>query len=359
MAAPQSRRTGRSEKAEVPSEEQASDEAADAADEEGPSPSHRQSTPLLKPDPKRSRVPEMQRAIIVIAALVFLGMTFYVGTKYQYLKYLILTRGGNEPKLENPVVDKYPDASADELVAQALAAERAGDYKGAVERFMAAKHKNLGYRGILFRGGMVAYEKGDYEVADKLFERAIAFGENLDAANHYRGLVSTRRRDFPAAERFFAAAIEAAPFVREHHHYLAETIRLSYRPLEAIRHYERAALLAQTEHDAAVFGFKIRMARIEGAEMPKIAEEIATREAEGSLSVDWMMTAAALHIRQGNIGEGLRYLTKARNGGSPGLFLSCLSDASFRNACQVHSLLKQACQATFDTNAVATGEQGL
>lgn len=84
---------------------------------------------------------------------------------------------------------------------QALLSERAGKWEDAVERFMAAKRKDLGHRGILFRVGKILYDHRNFEAADGAFERAVAFGENVEAAIYYRGLIAVRRRDLAAAEQ--------------------------------------------------------------------------------------------------------------------------------------------------------------
>src|SRR5213075_2899137 len=95
---------------------------------------------------------------------------------------------------------------------QGLAAERAGNFQEAADQLIAAKHKDLTYRGILFHVGRIVYEHGDFDGADKLFERSIAFNENVDRANYMRGLLAVRRKDLPAAQRFFSEAAKADPF---------------------------------------------------------------------------------------------------------------------------------------------------
>lgn len=298
------------------------------------------SSGMLKPNEKQSRRSEMHRAIVIIGALVLLGLMFYVGLKFHYWKYLLFS-ARNAPKLEESAADKFPGLSSDELVVQALEAERAGQMKEAAERFIAAKHKNLRYRGILFRVATIGYNGGDFDTADKLFERAIAFGENVDTANYYRGLIAVRRKDLAGAQRSFAAAAEAAPFTADYHYYLAEALRMNHQPSEAIPRYEHGALLARTEQDATVCRFKIRMARLEAADASKVREEILEQQRAGALSVDWLMTAAALHIREGRLDEATALIMQARDANQPGLFVSCTSDFYFVEAAQKHPRLAE------------------
>jgi tetratricopeptide (TPR) repeat protein len=293
-----------------------------------------------------SRVIELQQAILILGAILLLGLTFYGGTKLNYLKYLIASR--NAPKVDQSGPDPYPGIAAEDLIKQALIAERAGKWQDATERFMAAKRKDLRYRGILFRVGKILYAHRDFDSADNGFERAIAFGENVEAANFYRGLIAIRRRDLPAAERFFEAAVNAAPFVSDYHYYWGEALRLDLKPEQSLRHYEQAILLARDEQDATVCQFKIRMGRIEAAEGSAVSAELAKKEATGPLSVDWLMTAAALQLRGGHIDEARQLIMQARAGNAPGLFASCVNDFYFHDAAQKYPELAEALHLDLD-----------
>ena len=243
-------------------------------------------------DKKSSRAIEVQHAALVIGAILVLCFAFYVGKKFDYWRYVLMTR--TKPKLLDKTVEKFPNSSAGELIEQALAAERRGDWHDAVERFIAAKHKNLAYRGILFHAGRLAYDKGDFDNADKLFERAIAFHENVDTSNFYRGLIATRHRDLPAAERFFEAAATADPFTADYYYYWGEALRLDNHPQEATPRYEQAERRARGEQDMLVCQFKRRMARLEAGETAKLKMEIEEQGKAGPLSLPWLQQAQPL-----------------------------------------------------------------
>ncbi|CAN5569497.1 hypothetical protein BH20VER1_BH20VER1_17810 [soil metagenome] len=301
--------------------------------------------PLLKLD-TASRHSEMLRAVLILGALLLFLFTFYIGKNFERWKYWLFS-ARNAPKLEETTPDKFPGVSSDELVAQALELERAGRTQEAIDRFMAAKRKNLLHRGILYRVGKLFYGAQDFDSADTLFERAIAFGENLDSANFHRGLIAVRRKDLAAARRYFEAAAEAEPFTGDFRYQLGEVLRLDHSPGAAIGQYRQAAALARSPLEATVCAFKIRMARLEAAEAPRVAEELAEKQAAGPLPVDWMMTAAALNIRQGDIGEGLRFLANARAGMDPGVFASCVTDIFFRRASEIHPAIAEATRLEF------------
>jgi tetratricopeptide (TPR) repeat protein len=202
----------------------------------------------------------------------------------------------------------------------------------ASKRFMAAKHRDLRYRGILFRVGKMAYDGGDFDGADKLFERSIAFGENLDAANYFRGLVALQRDDYASAQQCFRAAAAAAPFVADYPFFLAEALRRDHHPNEAKPFYTQAALVSQSDRDDAICHFKIRLARLEAGEGSKIGEEIKERQKTAPLPVEWLLTSAALAIRDGRPDDAAAPITEARAANAPDLFGICMNDFFFVNA---------------------------
>jgi tetratricopeptide (TPR) repeat protein len=334
------------ERHEATAQEKIAEEAAQP-EPESSAPGIEQRTVLRKADDKSGRAIEMQHAALIIGALLVLGLTFYVGRKFDYWRFLVTAK--NSPKLPAQFADKFPNVSAEELVEQALAAEHGSNLRDAIDRFVAAKHKNLKYRGILFRIGKIAYDHGDFDAADKLFERAIAFNENVDTSNYFRGLIATRHRDLPAALRFFEAAANADPFTADYYYYWAEALRLDHHPQDAVTRYTQAERRARNEQDKAVCQFKERMARLEAGEAAQLKSEIDKKGSAGALSVDWLMTAAAVAIREGRIDDAARFARDAHafslqvvNG--MGIYVSCTGDPVFRDACEKHSELAEVCQ---------------
>ena len=282
-------------------------------------------------DEKSSRVFEMQKAAIIIGCLFLLGSVFYLGTKVPY--WLYRYRSHQAQKQVQSVPDKFPGVSSDDLVEQAIAAQEAGRWPEAAEQFLAARRKNNLYRGIFLRVGMMCADHGDFDSADALFAKAIEFGENLDIANFFRSQIAVRRHDYAAAEHFSETAAVAAPFLWSNYYQWAEVLRLNHHPREAIRRYEQAARRAPPGLNAIVCSFKARLGRIEARD-PKVGEEIAKRQSEGSLSAEWLLTAAALKIDQGHFGDALQLLTEARAAATADAFSYFVNDPIFQNAAQ-------------------------
>jgi tetratricopeptide (TPR) repeat protein len=283
---------------------------------------------------KASRAVELQHAVLVIGGLILLVAIFYAGRKFDYVKYAFMSRI-NAKELEGGP-DKFPGVTSEELIETALAAEKRGDWQEAAERFIAAKRKNRAMPGILFRLGKSSYDRGDMQGAEIALEHAIRFGENLPVANYYRGLIAVRRHDLAAGTRFFEAAANAEPFVADFHYFWGEALRLDHHPREAIKRYQQAVLRTPSTQDATLCQFKIRLARIEAAEAPKIAAEVEEARKAGDLSVDWLMTDAALLIHAGKIAGAAQRISEARAKGLSGLYLTCAGDTVFRKAAETY-----------------------
>ncbi len=295
------------------------------------------------PGNKTARKLETQHAALIIGLLVVIGLTFYVGRKFDYWRYLWDTHTkATLPEKTN--ANLYPGVPAADLIHEALVAENRGFWQEAARKLIAAKHKDLRYRGILFHVGKLAYDHGDFDSADKSFERAIAFGEDVDLANYFRGLIAVRHRDLAAALRFFEAAANASPFTADYYYYWGEALRMNHQPNEAISRYEEALLRARSEQDKTVAKFKIRMARMEAAQAPQVSDEVEKKKTEGPLPVDWQMTEAALELRQGRIDQAVQIINKARAANEHGLFSSCAADMLFFEAAKKYPSLAAACE---------------
>ncbi len=310
------------------------------------SPDHRRKLATKRATWKPARALEMQHVALVAGALLLLGLVFYVGKRYEYWKYAIVSRGN--AKILESEANKYPGVSADELIDRALIAERLGDWQEAAARYVAAKFKNLSCPEVLFRAGKLYYDHGAYDDADRLFDRAIALGENIDAANYYRGMIALGRDDFPSAERFFEAASNAAPFNADYLYSWAEALRKHRQPKAAIAYYRKAALRAN-DSQAAVCRFKARMAMVEAGDAGEVQKELAQEQIKGPLGVDWVMTMAALQIQAGDIEKAVQTVEQARNSDQStalGAFAACVGDRFFTSATLTHPDLAEACKVS-------------
>ena len=303
---------------------------------------------------------EMQSVVLLLGAVVFLAAVFYAGKKYEYLKYFLAAR--RQAKIAARVTGQFGNASAEDLVEQAIVDERIGNWEQAAQRLIAAKYKNIALPGVIFRAAKLYYDHNDFDSADRLFESAISFGENVDAANYYRGMIASGRSDFPGAERFFEAAASAAPFNADYYYSLAETCRKDHRPREAIARYEQAARRAGGDEERVICRFKSRMASLETGEVEPVSSELERKTAAGPLSVDWLLTAAALEIHQLHIPEAVKLVDQAREADRSrmfALFAACVSDRLFTLASQNNPEIAQACRVESPNTSSAQPQESV
>ena len=318
-------------------------------------PTHAATPPVSGPLPERkpprrkkrwriSAPVEVQKIMLIVAALMLLGGAFYAGKRIEYWKYLIATR--RDAKLVEKLTSEFSGTPPEELVENAIVAERLGKWDEAAKRFIAAKYKNPALGGVLFRAAKIFYDHSDFETADRLFESSISFNENIDASNYYRGMIASARNDFPAAERFYEAAANAAPFNADYYYSLAETLRKNHRPKDAIARYEQAARRASGDAEQTICRFKIRMATLEAGDSAKVSQELEQKRSQGELPIDWVMTAAALEIQQGHVDEAIPLIDQAHEADQPrlyALFAACVSDRFFSVASQNNPELQRVC----------------
>jgi len=325
--------------------------------EEKPSPrpiearAPKSSIPMEEPAARRervwklSRVMEMQNVVLLLGAAVLMAGIFYAGKKYEYLRYFLAAR--KQAEIAAKVTGQFGNASAEDLVEQAIVAEHLGNWEEAAQRLIAAKYKNLALPGVIFRAAKLYYDHNDFDSADRLFESAISFGENVDAANYFRGMIASGKGDFAGAERFFEAATTAAPFNADYYYSLAETCRKDHRPKEAIARYEQAARRAGGDEEQTICRFKARIAALEAGEVAQVSSELDQKQKSGPLSVDWLLTAAALEIHELHAPEAVKLLDQARETDQSrlfALFAACVSDRLFTLASQNNPEIAQACR---------------
>jgi tetratricopeptide (TPR) repeat protein len=225
---------------------------------------------------------------------------------------------------------------------------------------MSAKRKNLAYRGILFHVGKLYYDNGNLDIADKIFENAISFGEDVAAANYLRGMIATGRNNLPAAEKFFEEAAKAEPFTSVHYYNWADALRRNHQSKEASAIYERGATRATSDRERTVYRFKARISLIEAGQAAPVNEEVEAKQAAGPLPLDWLMTAAALRIQEGKIPDAVALIDKARTSDSGNLytlFSSCANDLFFSSAAEKYPEIAKACGIQTKTELLFPGSR--
>ena len=104
----------------------------------------------------------------------------------------------------------------------------------------------------------------------------------------------------------------------------------------------------QLSKNGLVAELTYKTAKVKEAELAN-RDEIEKKRAEGSLSVDWTLTDAALKLQFGQIAQAADMIRQARANDEHRLgtlFASCISDMLFTGAANKHPEIAEACRVT-------------
>jgi len=137
----------------------------------------------------------------------------------------------------------------------------------------------------------------------------------------------------------------AEPFTPGYYYYLGETLRRQGRSGEAVARYEQAATRTVNDQDAILSRFKARIAKVETADGVQVQTDVNQKRNTGPLTIDWLLTEAALKIRAGEFGQAAGLIGQARTSDPaslPTLFALCAADMLFTDAASKHPEIAEA-----------------
>jgi len=122
--------------------------------------------------------------------------------------------------------------------------------------------------------------------------------------------MAMQEKKFPEAEKAFAWAVELNPSNGIALYNLSEVLREQARPKEAIEVLQRAK---EIDPRRKLLALKVRLAQLEAGEnVEDIEFEVLKRQGEEMQTEDWLMTAAAIHLRAGNYRQAIDALRGAQ-----------------------------------------------
>ncbi len=168
-----------------------------------------------------------------------------------------------------------------------------------------------GLPGLHYQAALTAQRVGDAPMASSLAAQALARGEDRAPLQVLLGVLAMQNRKFADAEKAFERAIGLDPLDGVALYNLSEALREQGRPKEAIEALKRAQEL---EPKRKLLTLKIRLAQIETGESTEdLKIEVMKRKAEENQTEDWLMTAAAVDLMEGNYLQAIQALRKARS----------------------------------------------
>jgi tetratricopeptide (TPR) repeat protein len=164
--------------------------------------------------------------------------------------------------------------------------------------------------GVRYQAALAAQMTGDGAKASKLAAEAMQRKEETSELQVLVGVLAMQEKKFPEAEKAFARAVELNPSNGIALYNLSEALREQGRPREAIEMLQRAK---EIDPKRKLLALKIRLAQLEAGEnLDEIELGVVTRQSEDDQTEDWLMTAAAVHLKDGNYRQAIEALRTAR-----------------------------------------------
>ena len=265
-----------------------------------------------------------QFAVLLLMAASFLvGRSSVVGNTHP-------PAGRPQPILaEGEKAAANPAAQAAGIIDQAMVAETAGDYNRAAALLNQLKADGAQIAGLDYQLALLAFRSGDYSGAMPLLNHSIAANDFAGSCYGIRGLIESRRTGSMSGLRDFEAATKADPFEAANYFYWGEALRRMGKAQEAITRLKQAIDRATTIGDLNTYRFKVRLTQIELGQEQEFAKELEREMEKPRPSIEWVLTAAAKDMHDGNYQAAAAYLDRARQLVDPSVVSGALRDYFF------------------------------
>ncbi len=219
------------------------------------------------------------------------------------------------------------DLAALETLGEGLEAQLQRRPEEALEKFGKALEADATLPGVRYQMAVAAYQAGDNEAATKYAGEAIAAGENTADAQILLGTMAARGGDHATAAAAFSAAVAADPANAMAYYNWSESLRHDGQPQEAL---EKLRMALTRNPGEPLYALKQRLARIEaGDNVAGLAEEARAQVNLDPPAGDWLLTAAAIDLANGDSASAARMLEGARVNMQPILFVGVLQEDPF------------------------------
>lgn len=205
-----------------------------------------------------------------------------------------------------------------------------GDAVKAKNILLTERERNPQAQGVDFGLAIVAFSKGERAAAAELLQKSISAGEMLADSHNLLGVIYIQDGKAGEAIKEFQAAMEANPKDPQPCVNLAEAYRSDNEPKKAYAPLEKA--IGLSPDNRGLYEFKLRLAKIDAGDLAEVAQatEAKIKEKGNDLSMDWVMTAAALSLRKGRTKEAVILLDQARQAMPADAFHNTMEDHAFK-----------------------------
>jgi len=241
-----------------------------------------------------------------------------------------------------------PNTAALETLGEGLEAQLQRRPEEALEKFGKALEADGTLPGVRYQMAVAAYQAGDNEAATKYAGEAIAAGENTADAQILLGTMAARDGDHATAGAAFGAAVAADPANAMAYYNWSESLRHQGKSQEALEKLRMALTRSPGE---PLYALKQRLARIEaGDNVAGLAEEARAQVNLDPPAGDWLLTAAAIDLANGDSASAARMLEGARLNMQPILFVGILQEDPFFQKYQSDQAVAPFLDVTIEVN---------
>jgi len=165
--------------------------------------------------------------------------------------------------------------------------------------------------GARYQAALAAQLAGDSAKASKLATEALDRGEDSSELQILLGVMAMKEKKYAEARSTFEKAVELDPANGIALYNLSEALREEGQTQEAIGALDRALEL---EPERKVILLKHRLALMETEKgFEELELQVMTRQNDEHQTYDWLMTAAAVHLKNGSYRQASEALRSAKS----------------------------------------------
>jgi tetratricopeptide (TPR) repeat protein len=270
------------------------------------------SSRFQEPEPPQFTLPAGLASLawkLGVVALVMFGAGYFVATLV-HPTVLPSSKDGATPEPPPPAWR----AATIEILAQALAADQAGDLKTAttLAANLSANDPNL--PGLVRYLADLQIRQGNFIAADTALLAQISAGREVAKSFYLRAFNAARQRHFDDAFNFLQSSLAIDPLQADVFFQMCEVLRRQGKLPDAVNCGKQALLRVRSGYgiSRATIALKMRLAQIEAGQLAEVEAELAEARKASPVAAEWLFTAAALAVQRGDLAAAAEELTKAR-----------------------------------------------
>lgn len=216
-------------------------------------------------------------------------------------------------------------SEAQKKLASAIRLQLERKYKESLEAYREALLLDSSLKGVQYQMAVTAMNAGDEVAAKSYAYEAIGKSDSVVQAYNLLGMIAARSGDAATAEWAFERATIANPVDPMAYYNWSEVLRSRNEPRLAIAKLRSAM---QRNPGEPLYALKLRLAKVEAGDERDLLEEVDAQLKLNPPSADWLLTAAAIALNQGQFDEAVTLLNLARRSMQPILFLGIIQEDS-------------------------------